>query len=103
MKKDIFENYVKLICKRLGVTQEELFTKNKRRDLADARQLLYYMCFNHKMQVAHIKKYMLDNGYYVQHPTVIHGIKEIQKKMIDDYDYVRVINELNDAVSLSIA
>lgn len=102
MKKDIFENYVRLICDRFGITPEELFTKNKRRDLADARQLLYYMCYNHKMQLTHIKKHMLDNGYYVQHPTIGHGIKEIQKKMVDDYDYVRVINELNDAVILSL-
>jgi chromosomal replication initiation ATPase DnaA len=98
MKKDIFDNYVKLICDRFGITPEELFTKNKQRTLADARQLLYYMCYNRKLQVTHIKKYMLDNGYYVQHPTVIHGIKEIQKKMLDDSDYVRVINQLNELV-----
>lgn len=98
MKKEIFDNYVKLICEMFGIKKEELFTKNKRRDLVDARHMLYYMCFNRKLQVTHIKHYMLENGYYVQHPTVLHGIKEIQKKMVDDYDYVRVINKLNDLV-----
>lgn len=98
MKKEIFDNYVKLICEMFGIKQDELFTKNKRRDLVDARHMLYYMCFNRKLQVTHIKQYMLENGYYVQHPTVLHGIKEIQKKMVDDYDYVRVINKLNDLV-----
>jgi len=98
MKKDIFENYVKLICEMFGIEKAELFTKNKRRDLVDARHMLYYMCFNRKLQVTHIKHYMNDNGYYVQHPTVLHGIKEIQKKMVDDYDYVRVINKLNDLI-----
>jgi chromosomal replication initiation ATPase DnaA len=51
MKKDIFNDYVDRVCHIFGLEKETLFTKNKRKDVVDARFLLYYLCRDRKSVV----------------------------------------------------
>ena len=41
MKEEVFNQYVNAIINRLRITKIELFTKNKERDIAEARFMLY--------------------------------------------------------------
>ena len=94
MKKNIFEQYVKAIINLFSITEEELFTKSKRKDLTDARFLLYYLCYNRPMKIRYIQDYMAWKGYVIGHSSIIHGINEVKKNIELDTDYKNICQEL---------
>ena len=98
MKKQIFNQYAQKIADLFGVDKQELFVKSKKRDLVDARHLLYYLCFHRPMRLISIQNFMEENGYKVGHSSVIHGINSIQNKVNDDRDYLSIIKDINKAV-----
>jgi len=95
MKKGIFNEYVDRVLRTFGIEKEELFTKSKRRDLVDARHLLYYLCYHRPMQIRYIQEYMRENGYEVGHSTIIHGIEQVSDKISEDMDYDTICRELS--------
>jgi len=94
MKNEIFNRYVEDVCTLFEVSKEEFFTKNKRSDLADARHLLYYLCYKRPMLIIYIQDFMKKNGYEISHSTVIYGISKVKKKVRRDPDYIRVVGDL---------
>lgn len=102
MKKEIFNQYVDSICKLFDITREELFEKNRKIKLVDARQLLYYMCVDRRMQITSIQQMMLDNGYSTNHSTIIMGVRSMRVKIQDDPDYRVVISKIKDNAEISI-
>jgi len=98
MKSDIFYQYVERITELFRITKEELFSKSKRRDLVDARYLLYYVCYKRPMSLAYIQKYMSENGYEIKHSSVIYGINVISERVKSDSDYMQVVKDLEKAV-----
>ena len=64
MKLNIFNEYATQCADLFGISEELLFTKSKRRDIVDARYLLYYMCseFYHAQNLFRCyKKEMFEN------------------------------------------
>tara|TARA_R100001443_G_scaffold114946_1_gene131774 strand:+ start:3096 stop:3383 length:288 start_codon:yes stop_codon:yes gene_type:complete len=94
MKKGIFEDYVKKVLALFCISKEDLFAKSKRRDLVDARHLLYYLCYHRPMQIRYIQNYMAENGYKVGHSSIIHGINQVSEKANEDKDYETVCQSL---------
>ena len=43
MKKNIFDQYATAIAKQFHLSLDQMFSPNKRRDIVDARQMLYYL------------------------------------------------------------
>jgi chromosomal replication initiation ATPase DnaA len=85
MKKRIFNKYVDKICEAYYIDESELFTKDKRTDLADARHLLYYLSLEAPMTIAQLRKYMKDNDYNISHSSIYHG-----------YNKIKLLTETND-------
>ncbi|HIB77166.1 MAG TPA: hypothetical protein EYO58_06015 [Flavobacteriales bacterium] len=99
MKQEIFESYIGTVCERFSIKEsKELFTKNKRRDVVDARHVLYYMCHKRPMRIRYIQQYMLDKGYDISHSSIIHGIKQVTRFVENDNDYRALIQELESNV-----
>jgi chromosomal replication initiation ATPase DnaA len=94
MKRDIFEEYVDKVTNHFGISREQFFTKDKTRDIVDARQMLYYLCKERPITTQYIKHYMGANGYDVAVTTITHGIKRIEKEVAQDPDYITIINKL---------
>jgi chromosomal replication initiation ATPase DnaA len=44
MKNEIFSDYVEKIVDLYKIPREEIFSKIKRTDVVDARQMLFYLC-----------------------------------------------------------
>ena len=44
MKQEIFDSYAQKIAEVFNLKVEDLFVKSKKRDIVDARQLLYDAC-----------------------------------------------------------
>jgi chromosomal replication initiation ATPase DnaA len=96
MKQQIFKQYALYVCKSLGVDVKSLFTKLKRRNLVDARYLLYYFCFNRPMRIRDIQEYMSDEGYFISHSAIIKGIAIINDRIENDKDYSDLVKKINN-------
>lgn len=94
MKKEIFYNYATRIAKHFDLSQEEMFSKTKKREIVDARQVLYYVCLKRPMRVASIRRYMEEMGYVVGHSTIIHGANAVEKMIKEDKDFNKIVNVL---------
>jgi chromosomal replication initiation ATPase DnaA len=98
MKQDVFNQYADKIVGMFDITKEELFSKSKKREIVDARHLLYYLCYKRPMTISYIQKYMSTNGYDIQHSSIIHGINSVSLRVRDDADYMQIAKELDKAV-----
>jgi chromosomal replication initiation ATPase DnaA len=98
MKQDIFNQYVERVSSLFGIAREDIFSKSKKKTLVDARHLIYYLCFKRPMQITYIQKFMGENGYNIEHSTVIYGIQSVDKKITEDRDYISVVREIEKAV-----
>jgi chromosomal replication initiation ATPase DnaA len=98
MKEDVFHQYVDRVIDLFNIDRETLFSKSKQRHIVDARQLLYYLCYNRKMQLVTIKKFMNDNGCSILHNSIVNGIKNVSVKVEEDRDYQTIIRDIEKAV-----
>lgn len=99
MKKNIFDQYVKKVCERYGIDTKELFSRNKKREISDARQLLYFLCFQRPMKKIEIVRYMEEEGLKVTPTNVRYSINRVNDKIKEDKDYIHVIREINSCVT----
>jgi chromosomal replication initiation ATPase DnaA len=100
MKKNIFKEYASSCAKLFGITEDELFTKSKRRDIVDARHMLYFLCSERPMKIVYIQEYMLTNGYQINHSSIIYGIKQMRNKMSEDKDYKKAVKSIKTCTTL---
>jgi chromosomal replication initiation ATPase DnaA len=98
MKEDVFNQYVERVTNLFGITKEEFFLKCKKRNIVDARHLVYYLCAQRPIKTTYIKKFMGDNGYDIVPSAIAHGIKIIEFRVEKDRDYQSIIKELDRAV-----
>jgi chromosomal replication initiator protein len=98
MKHEVFNQYVERVVNLFGITKEAFFSKTKKREVVDARQLIYYLCAKRPMQITYIERYMNESGYEIKHSTIIHGITAVEKRIAEDKDYVSVVKEVERAV-----
>jgi len=94
MKENIFNDYTNMVVNLFSITKGDLFSKTKRRDVVDARHLLFYLCERRPMQISYIQNFMKNNGYKVGHSTVIYGIKKVGERVKSDPDYQYLIENL---------
>lgn len=90
----IFKAYLTQVSELYDVDIKEIFTKTKRRDIVDARHMLYFLCSERPMRVRYIKQYMEDNKYYVGHSSIIHGIKLVRERVSYDDDLEIIIKTI---------
>ena len=94
MKKDIFESYANAIAKQFHLTLDQMFDRTKKREIVDARQLLYYLCMERPIRVSYIQRFMEEQGYSVCHSTIIHGYKQAKQLIDKDDDFKSIIKEI---------
>ena len=94
MKKDIFDEYAKSIAKKFHISIDEMFSKNRRRDIIDARQMLYYLCMERPMRISYIQRFMEDNGHSVTHSNILHQYKKAKELIDGDSDYKNLIIDI---------
>ena len=94
MKKEIFDKYTNAIAKQFHLSIDDMFKKSKKRDIVDARQMLYFACQERPIRLAYIKKFLAEHGYEVQHSTILHGIKQAKKLIDSDPDYKEILEKI---------
>lgn len=98
MKKEIYDEYVGVVCDHFGITEDELFTKSKKTTFVDARHLLVYLCRTRGISVRYMVEYLADSGYEIGHSTVIHSYNEMMRRIEDDDDLRYIIERLKAKV-----
>ena len=98
MKEEVFNQYVDRVAKIFGITKKKLFSKDKTRDVVDARQLLTYLCYKRQMRLITIENFMENNGYKSNHNTFAHAIKIMDKKIAEDKDSQTIISNIENSV-----
>ena len=96
MKKDIFDSYAKAIASQFHLTLDQMFDKTKKREIVDARQMLYYLCMERPIRISYIQRFMGDQGHSVTHSTIIHGYKRAKEMIDQDKDFQDVVTLLQD-------
>jgi len=97
MKKPIFNRYADLISNLFGFPDNEtIFEKTKKREIVDARQLLYYLCSQRKMSDSQIAVYLSFEGFDTPRQSVRHGINVFKERMSSDADYKKIIKKFKD-------
>ena len=96
MKKDIFDGYAKAIAQQFHLTLDQMFNKTKKREMVDARQMLYYLCMERPIRISYIQRFMEEQGHSVCHSTIIHGYKKAKEMIDKDQDFQDVITKLQN-------
>lgn len=94
MKKNIFDSYADAVAEQFHLTLDEMFAKKRRRDITDARQILYLLCMERPIRLSDIKRFMSDNGLDLSHSTIIFGYNQAIKKVNEDQDYAHLVEKL---------
>lgn len=100
MKQEVFSKYVDKVAEQFSITVSDMFSRSKKREYVDARQLLFYLCSVRPMRLSYIQRYLLMFGYKTQHSSIIHGIDAAKKRMEEDPDYVRIANIIQQSVTI---
>lgn len=94
MKKEIFNTYVNRVCRIMNIDKEVIFSRSKKRECTEARQILYWVCNERPIQQVSIVKYMNDNGYNAKGSEVNYGVSVVNKNISEDADYSIIINKI---------
>ena len=94
MKKDIFDAYAVAIAEQFHLTLDQMFDKTKKREIVDARQMLYYLCMERPIRISYIQRFMEDQGHSVAHSTIIHGYKKAKEMIDSDKDFEDVVKRI---------
>lgn len=100
MKEDVFNQYVERVSQLFSITNEDFFSKSKKRNLVDARHLVYFLCLRRNIKVISIKNFMENNNHEIFRTSITHGIKSVSKKVEEDRDYKDIVNEIEKAVHI---
>jgi chromosomal replication initiation ATPase DnaA len=81
MKKGIFNMYVKLICDGLDLSEDDLFSSSRNREIAHSRHLLYKLCYQRPMTINQIVSLMDGKGHSTTYENIRQSITSISKSM----------------------
>jgi chromosomal replication initiation ATPase DnaA len=96
MKEEVFNQFVIKVCDLFKISRDEFFKVTKRREITDARQLVYFLCYKRPMHLKYIQNFMANNGYLIAHSTIIHGINVVGAKMAEDLDYQSIVKKIDN-------
>ena len=92
--------YVKKVCELFSIPQGDFFKKVKKREISEARFLVYYLCKQRNIDQVYIQKFMGENGYVTPHSSISYGISAMSEKARDDEDYKNVVRKISNSVHI---
>jgi len=94
IKRKIFEKYVGMVEDALEISKEEIFTKTRKRENVEARDLLFYLCARRNMRGNFILARCKENGLDLDDSQVSRGKNKIEELRISDPDWKELVNKL---------
>lgn len=100
MKYPLFLQYLEKVAEVSGMTKDDLLSKNRNREVVDARQMLCYLCHHQPMSIASIHRFLEAAGHKTRYTTVRHSVIEFEKRLKEDKDYRKILNSIRKSVGL---
>ena len=72
-----FEIITEKVCSHYGIESDQIFTKSRKREVADARQMVMYLSKKH----AHMSLKAIGSRMNRTHATVLHGYRNIEERL----------------------
>jgi chromosomal replication initiation ATPase DnaA len=94
MNKALFDTILKQILDKYQISKQELYEPTKMPDVVNARYLLYYICSRKDISTSRIRRLLKDDGYKTTYTSVLRGIKAMEKRILEDKDYLKFINSI---------
>ena len=94
MKKDIFDAYADAIANKFHLTLGEMYTKTRKREVVEARQMLYFLAKERPIRLSYIKRFMEENGHAVTHSNILYSYKKAKELIDGDADFQNFITEV---------
>ena len=91
---DYLDEIINTVCDLTRTTVNELFSKTKDNHITTARYLVYYFAKENGYRLNTIVRYMNTQGFKTTTSTVIYGIKQIDKKIIEDEDLRKLTSSI---------
>ncbi len=97
MKRKIFNQYVEIVENALEITKDDIFTKTRKRENVEARDLLFYLCSQRNMRGNFILNRCKENGLDLDDSQITRGKAKIEELISSDPDWKQLIKGiLND-------
>lgn len=95
MKRDLYNRILQQILDIYKITKDELYESTKMHDVVNARYLLFYVCKQNGISVSRLQILLKEDGFNVTTPTVLRGIQAMEKRILEDTDYISIIKSIN--------
>ena len=94
MKRKIFDKYIDLVGDVLEISKEDIFTKTRKRENVEARDLLFYLCSQRNMRGNFILERCKENGLDLDDSQISRGKSKIEDLIKSDPDWKELVNNL---------
>ena len=94
MKRKIFDKYIDLVGDVLEISKEDIFTKTRKRENVEARDLLFYLCSQRNMRGNFILERCKENGLDLDDSQISRGKAKIEDLIKTDPDWKELVNNL---------
>jgi chromosomal replication initiation ATPase DnaA len=98
MKAKIFNDIVEEVCRANFITQEELFSKSRKRETSEARHLIFFLLQRKGIKSSHIQRMFFQNGHSMHHTSIVHGVKSIEHILTYDKSYRELLNKIENEI-----
>jgi len=92
------ENITKVVCDHLGVAENKIRDKTRKKEIVLARQIAMYLAKN--LTLSSLKTIGLHFGGR-DHSTVIHACNTIEEYKVNDVSFSKILEEIKNKVELS--
>ena len=86
--------YADAVATQFHITLDQMFSGDRRRDIVDARQMLYFICMERPIRISYIQRFMEENECPVKHSTIIHGYNRAKSLIDNDPDYQEIVDQI---------
>lgn len=92
--------FVDIISSQLNVNPNDIFKKDKRKNIVNARHILYYLSKKRNISIVEIENFMNENAYKIEHSSIIYGIGKVDSRYRSDRDYRFILKKIMDQCSI---
>ena len=94
MIKKIFDKYVGVVENALEISKDDIFTKTRKRENVEARDLLFYLCSRRNMRGNFILDRCRDYGLHLDDSQITRGKAKVEELINTDPDWKQLIKTL---------
>lgn len=101
MKKQIFEAYLKEVCRVSGLSEAELFKESKKTKHTRPRHMLIYLCIKYgMMSVKELQGYLAEKGFDTPHSNINYARNVYENRMINDQSLYVITKKIASNVEM---